>query len=907
MLLSIGVALSGIMFATYSAFCCIQRYDDEGVVLLFVQHMLDGHPIYDRVDCLYGPFFMFCRWVVFGVLGLPLGNDALRSETLVTWLVTSLFLAMTVWRLVRGLADRAGITALAWILAMCQLFVLPREPGHPQEVVALLVMAALFIAATMRYRRRRTLMLLGGIGSAILLSKVNVGVFYLLALALSLLALTPRFPSVWFVVKFAVACGTLMLPWFLIKSGIGLGYGGFCGLMTCATLPCLWLACFQHHPASVRVRDLLWCALGAGLVAVSMVAFALWQGNTFGGMVNALYLRTWHNFARGGVGNSLPVSSVALAWDVAAAALGVSSLWRRASWSRVLWPLRMIACLMIVLTAASRNYEVFRPIAFALPLVWLVLVPADGHEPSGRNWFFRLFLALTACLQPLQIFPVAGSQVFIGTLPLLAVAVVLALDLSVEIRDFATSQPLLFARRASLFKYLAVIALAVVSLRPRTYEILSSSWTLPSLTSAWALFAAGLGLVALRFEPSAQKLLCVLKLIVGGGIVVALVTAPPWDMMRLRYAVPLAWLILRQPAGEAIGGVSTYLRLGLVTACCLESLDLLPIVHFIDSPFHFASLAMIAVGAVLLVDVARETRLFDRFAVPWRSFSVSSNIVLLSLSLVIGMVAMIVAEKEYREYVPLDLPGCRWTRMSEREATFCKFLATNVHRSSDSVFARFALESLHFWADQRPASEVVPISNLWSQMDPVSDDRLLQAHYNDLGMMFIDNPNPWNPVPPKMKFLDFIAARFRVIGRIGATRLLVRKDRKFLQLYDCAYERSRPAGSSSEHQLTLCLPERAELPGVATIELVDLDREPAERFLASTSRGLTLADSSGRSLLPSAEGRVDLAGGQRGLIIRPPGSINLTDASFPALRFLDADGRRLLTIPVVLDVPDVVR
>ena len=34
---------------------------------------------------------------------------------------------------------------------------------------------------------------------------------------------------------------------------------------------------------------------------------------------------------------------------------------------------------------------------------------------------------------------------------------------------------------------------------------------------------------------------------------------------------------------------------------------------------------------------------------------------------------------------------------------------------------------------------------------------------------------------------------------------------------------------------------------------------------------------------------------------------DLAKASFPALRFLGADRRRLLTIPIVLDVPDVVR
>lgn len=60
--LVLGAVLGGVSFACFSAFICIVPYDDEGVVLLFVQHMLDGHAIYDRVNCLYGPFYLFVAW-----------------------------------------------------------------------------------------------------------------------------------------------------------------------------------------------------------------------------------------------------------------------------------------------------------------------------------------------------------------------------------------------------------------------------------------------------------------------------------------------------------------------------------------------------------------------------------------------------------------------------------------------------------------------------------------------------------------------------------------------------------------------------------------------------------------------------------------------------------------------------
>lgn len=162
-----SVVCCAVAYAYFAAFTGYPRDDDEGVVLLFVQHMLDGRPIYDRVNCLYGPFYLFVRWVVFGVFHVPVDNDALRAQTFVTWLASALLLAMTAWRLARNFAWRAGIAALVGILAISQLFVLSQEPGHPQEIIALCVAAALLVTVTMEDRRTLTsLMFLGGIGAA---------------------------------------------------------------------------------------------------------------------------------------------------------------------------------------------------------------------------------------------------------------------------------------------------------------------------------------------------------------------------------------------------------------------------------------------------------------------------------------------------------------------------------------------------------------------------------------------------------------------------------------------------------------------------------------------------------------------------------------------------------------------
>jgi hypothetical protein len=898
-----GLVLSGLVYTCCLAFSCFVNYDDEGVVLLFVQHMLDGHAIYDAVNCLYGPFYLFARWVMFGVLGAPLGNDALRVEALVTWWAATLLLAMTAWRLARGVPCRAGITGLVWILALCQLFVLPREPGHPQEVVAVLVAAALLVAVTLPDRRRIALVLLGGLGAAVLLTKVNVGVFYLLALAITLLSLSPRSSVAWFALRCATACAILVLPSLLMKSRFENGYLSFCCLATCALIPCLAHACFKDRAGTIRLTEILWCGLGAVGVAAAMVAFAVWQGNTIGGMINALLLRTWGKFASAPVGTPMPVSWVGIGWAAAAAALGVTTVRSTPAWAKILWPLRLVPCVMIVLIAASRNHEVFIPVSFALPLVWLLLIPPRGSELTEREWFFRLFLALTACLQPLQIFPVTGSQVLIGTFVWPVVGVVLAFDVWREARRLAETQPSFFPSLVPDLKRLLLAAIALASLRPRTYDIFGGHWTLPSMTANYAILAAAVGYVALRYESSLRKFLWPLKLIVCGWIVFGIASSPPWDMTWLRLALPLCWLIWVDTADRPIGDV--YLRLSLIAAGCLELLGLIPVVHLVGRPFHFAVFLMLAIAGVLLMDVARDLRVAPRFANRTWSLRPSANIVLLLVALLVGTVSAIDAEEGYRTLVPLDLPGCHWTRMTERDAAFCRFLAVNVRRSFDCVFARFGLESLHFWAEQRPASDVVPISNLWAQMNRSDDERLLQAHRGCGRMLFIDNPDPWDPVPPKMQFLDYVASHFKLLGRLGATRLLVRNEQSDLELYDCAFEPRAANASEPRSILSLRLHAGHALRGVAAIELLDLNQEPEDQLLASTPSNqpqrLTLVNALGRPLLPAA-GPIDISAEDKQLRVSLPAALDLSNTEFPVLRFVDGKGRRLLTLPVLVDV-----
>jgi hypothetical protein len=345
-------------------------------------------------------------------------------------------------------------------------------------------------------------------------------------------------------------------------------------------------------------------------------------------------------------------------------------------------------------------------------------------------------------------------------------------------------------------------------------------------------------------------------------------------------------------------------------AACLRPLRILPVD---GGPFHLPTWAMLLAGLVLLCDVL-EVDLVERWGRGARALN--WNLGAASLALLLGGVPALAIARTYESSVPLDLRGCRWTRLSEREATLLTFLATNAEASSDCFVARIGLMSLHFWTNRPPASDLV-LGNEWDTLDPATNELLLSAHRDRPRMMFIDNPTPWYLDSHKLEFskfaaalpahafLNFIGQHFKQLARVANCRLFVRKERKDLDLYDCAYE----AGVDPEHEgrslLRLKLPEGRNLKGVAAVELVDLT---SREQLASTEPGspaqlLLLFDrGQGRSTSGDRSSARAALGADERQFLAYPTEIRLNRVPFPALRFLDAQGKRVLTLPVAVEI-----
>ncbi len=139
----------------------------------------------------------------------------------------------------------------------------------------------------------------------------------------------------------------------------------------------------------------------------------------------------------------------------------------------------------------------------------------------------------------------------------------------------------------------------------------------------------------------------------------------------------------------------------------------------------------------------------------------------------------------------------------------------------------------------------------------------------------------------------------------------MRKERDAVGLYECAFQRTVVDANAANRIIFLRFPPARGLRRVAMIELVDLDQDGRSQLLTSTaapaSQRLALTDLAGHLLLPSPSGSIDISGDSASLRLSLPARIDLHGVGFPALRLIGTDGERLLTLPIVVDVPEFVR
>jgi hypothetical protein len=410
-----AVTLATYLIAHPRMFSSYASYDDEGYMLTALKSFVNHGHLYDDVFTQYGPFYYELWGGLFSVFGIDVSHDAGRIVTLVVWVGSSLVLGLVTWRMTRSLLLGLGAQALGFIA----LEVLANEPMHPGGLITALLVAILACACFVRERPSPLAMgLLGAAIAALILTKINVGGFALVSLALVCVVSYPALSARrW--LRPLVELIFVALPIVLTASKFSEEWARHYGVHVAVAALAVVLV-LRTRSERRRPTEELWWLLGGLLVVAAVICLAIIGSGT---SVSALVEGVITQPLRQGEDFTIALVLAGRTWAVDAVALGLAlGYWYAMrmrpepgrGWTAAVSALSVVVGLEMALSVIGKGLPgdisttagfPFAMLAFA----WLALVPAPGSDPSSS--FVRLYLPALAVLQALHAFPVAGSQI----------------------------------------------------------------------------------------------------------------------------------------------------------------------------------------------------------------------------------------------------------------------------------------------------------------------------------------------------------------------------------------------------------------------------------------------------------------------------------------------------------------
>jgi hypothetical protein len=437
------------LFAMTRCFTSLATYDDESYIMLTLQSFLQGHRLYGETYTQYGPAYYLLQTPIHGWFDLPISHDIVRIKTVITWVAVSFLSGMAVLRI----TGKQLIGVASMLLVMLHLEKLGLEPAHPQEIVALLAASGLLLMG----RQSRYAMLLAGICAAFAgLTKLNIGA----TMAASFLFAASwngihsnRHDRILLAISSALCC---LLPVGILLMVANKGMAGSeainmvwpVGLVIATMLVC-WTAWqnlrIESAPqelasTSSTNKNFYWIALGGLLGTVGVIGWSLAGGNSFDELAWGVLFQ--HTFmSESFYGPVIPTTADIALGLVAAGVVSAGLWWKQSnreskaleSWLSMLPVVGLSVALLMLVVECYRPIEhglSARGAARFLTSVGPFLMPCLLLRKTTT---LRLALAMSGCLSSLLAFPVPGTQVALGTVPVLLALVVGTYD-SVQIQ-----------------------------------------------------------------------------------------------------------------------------------------------------------------------------------------------------------------------------------------------------------------------------------------------------------------------------------------------------------------------------------------------------------------------------------------------------------------------------------------
>jgi hypothetical protein len=419
LLVAVGLVAT---FAFAYLFTTFVPWDDEGYFLQAYRDFLRGQVPYDQIFAFYGPFTFYSAALTARFDAANVTHDNFRWALLAVWIVIASLIAGVVWRWTRQFSS----TVLAFLLVGLHLKGLAKSVGHPQLWIILAVAVLLWLGLDWIYlpSKQPRAFWMGFIIGIILLCKINMGIFVLIATAVAVsLQLRGRLRH--------LALGGLVIAaaglGLLLFSAASTGSEKFFAVAYLGSLAAtIGIASVRPVEKQPSLTGLSWLAAGLGVCACAGVGIVLVYGTTlralFRSLVTypALLSRSYHSpFLDATHGSSILLSAAGLGAAISALR------WYRVGEVR---PARL-GLLKIAAGAGlvcAFSYDHRLALTGSLLFLWLLIV--DARPMSGLEYSNRSFLALLGPLLSLQLFPMAGEQVDWAALMPMTAAVVLLAD-----------------------------------------------------------------------------------------------------------------------------------------------------------------------------------------------------------------------------------------------------------------------------------------------------------------------------------------------------------------------------------------------------------------------------------------------------------------------------------------------
>lgn len=411
-----------VLIAHPRMFTGFASYDDEGYMLTALKGFVNHGELYDRVFTQYGPFYYEFWGGIFSIFGISVTHDSGRTVTMIVWVLSSLVFGLAILRMTRSIV--LGIATQ--ILSFASLYVLNNEPMHPIGLIALMLGVILLIAGFVgEDESPYPMALLGAVVAALVLTKINVGIFAVISIAF---ACAFSYPTLWRRrwPRLLIEALFIVIPILLMAGKFDEGWARHYAIHVVFSAVAVVVVLRAREPDRRPVGELRWLIGGFLVLAVVSCVAVLGSGTSIHGLIHGVIEQPLHQANA----FSLPMELSRRIYAFDFVALGIAcAYWYTARGRAVeagpvwrgIWSVVAIVVGLTMSLSVAGQVLPFDSTSLAgyplsmLPFVCVALMTTTPGGPLKRS-FVRLLLPLLAVLQALHGYPVAGSQTFLSAL-----------------------------------------------------------------------------------------------------------------------------------------------------------------------------------------------------------------------------------------------------------------------------------------------------------------------------------------------------------------------------------------------------------------------------------------------------------------------------------------------------------